>query len=188
MDRLVPEPEPGCWLHPDLGIGPSSIAQLGLFTRVAIPPGAVVSRLGGRLVTGRELQQIFSEAARRPDQPYVDTITVGDDLHLVLRPGQASHYGNHSCDPNLWWADAYTLAARRHIDPGEEVTSDYGTSTGIADFAMACSCGSSLCRGVVTGEDWRLPELQARYGNHWIPALLDRMRQADGRDRAPGQK
>jgi hypothetical protein len=61
---------------------------------------------------------------------------------------------------------------------GEEITSDYATSTGIADFAMACSCGSSLCRGVITGEDWRRTELLARYGDHWTPVLLDRIRQA----------
>jgi uncharacterized protein len=176
MDRSAPEPQ--CWLHSDLVIGPSPIAQLGLFARAAIPSGAVVSRLGGRLVTERNLRELFSEAARRPDKPYVDTITVGDDLHLVLPPGQANHYGNHSCDPNLWWIDAYTLAARRPIEVGEEVTSDYGTSSDIADFAMACCCGSPLCRGVVTGEDWRLPELHARYGDHWIPALLDRIRRS----------
>jgi hypothetical protein len=147
------------------------------FARRTIAPGVIVSRLGGRLVTGRELQQIFCESAHLPDHPYVDAITVDDDLHLVLPPGQPSHYGNHSCDPNLWWDDAYTLVARRLIEAGEEVTNDYATSTGTATFAMTCSCGSSLCRGVVTGDDWRLPELQARYRDHWIPALLARIRQ-----------
>jgi hypothetical protein len=91
-------------------------------------------------VTGRELQQIFAEAAQQPDHPYVDTITVGEDLHLVLPAGQPNHYGNHSCDPNLWWADAYILVARRPIAAGEEVTSDYATSTGVADFTMDCAC------------------------------------------------
>jgi uncharacterized protein len=164
-------------LHPDVEIRSSRIARLGLFARADIPTDAVVSRLGGRLVTGSELQQIFTGAAQRPDCQYVDTITVGEDLHLVLPAGQPNHYGNHSCDPNLWWADAYTLVARRPIGIGEEVTSDYATSTGIASFAMACSCGSSLCRGVITGEDWRRAELQARYGDHWIPVLLARIRQ-----------
>jgi hypothetical protein len=178
MERRPAEPEPESWLHPAVEIRPSPIAQLGLFTRAAIDPGTIVSRMGGRLVTGKELQQIFTAAAQQPDRPYVDTITVGEDLHLVLPPGQPNHYGNHSCDPNLWWAGAYTLVARLPIAAGEEVTSDYGTSTGVADFAMVCSCGSSLCRGVITGADWRRAELQARYGDHWIPALLDRIRHA----------
>jgi len=154
------------------------IAQLGLFASADIAPGTIVSRVGGRLVTGSELRQILAEAAQQADHPYVDTITVGDELHLVLPPGQPNHYGNHSCDPTLWWADAYTLVARRPIVAGEEVTSDYATSSGVADFVMACSCGSSLCRGVITGEDWRLPELQTRYSDHWIPALLERIRRA----------
>ena len=176
--RLIPEPSPGCWLHPDVRVRPSAIDQLGLFARAAIPAGTIVSRLGGRLVTASELREILAAAAQRAGQPYVDTITVAEDLHLVLPPGQPNHYGNHSCDPNLWWIDAYTLAARRPIAPGEKVTSDYATSTGVDDFTMACDCGSALCRGVVTGQDWRRPELRARYGDRWIPALFDRIRQA----------
>jgi uncharacterized protein len=172
----IPEPEPGCWLHPGLEVKPSPIAELGLFTRVGIPPGTVVSRVGGRLVSGEELVQILAAAARLPHHPYVDSITVDDDVHLVLPPGQLNHYGNHSCDPNLWWIDAYTLAARRPIAVGEEVTNDYVTSTGSADFTLACRCGSPLCRGIITGQDWRRPELQARYGDHWVPALLNRIR------------
>lgn len=30
--------------------------------------------------------------------------------------------------------------------------------------------------GLVTGEDWQRPELQERYGDHWIPLLLKRQR------------
>jgi hypothetical protein len=39
---------------------------------------------------------------------------------------------------------------------------------------MSCACGSSLCRELITGADWQLPELQDRYGDHWIPELLAR--------------
>lgn len=170
-------PEPGCWLHSGVEVRPSPIAQSGLFAREPIPAGTLVSRLGGRLVSGEELTQIFAAAMRDPGHPYVDCITVGDDLHLVLPPGQPNHYGNHSCDPNLWWTDAYTLAARRPIAAGEEVTNDYATSTGVADFAMTCACGTPVCRGIVTGNDWQLPELQERYEDHWVPVLLDRIRQ-----------
>ena len=169
-------PEPECWLHADLEVAPSPIAHLGLFARAAIPAGTVVSRLGGRLVSGAQLDALFADAAQRPDQPYIDTISVGEDLHLVLPPRQLNHFGNHSCDPNLWWVDAYTLAARRPITAGEEVTSDYGTSTAVAEFTMPCVCGSPLCRKTVTGRDWQRIDLQQRYGDHWIPLLLDRIR------------
>ena len=42
---------------------------------------------------------------------------------------------------------------------------------GDATFTMECTCGAALCRGTITGHDWRRPELQQRYDGHWIPAL-----------------
>ena len=94
----------------------------------------------------------------------------------MLPPRRPVGYGNHSCDPALWHTDAFTLAARRDLAPGDEVTVDYATQTAEAAFEMACRCGSALCRGRVTGADWRRPELQERYGEHWVPALLARIR------------
>lgn len=102
----VPAPAAGCWLHAEVEVRPSAIAQLGLFARTPIPAGTVACRLGGRLVSGAELTEIFAAAAGRPDPPYIDTITVGDDSHLILPAGQPVRYGNHSCDPNLWWTGA----------------------------------------------------------------------------------
>lgn len=32
------------------------------------------------------------------------------------------------------------------------------------DYVLApCRCGTDLCRGQVTGQDWRRPELRERY-------------------------
>jgi SET domain-containing protein len=171
-------PEPDCWLHADVAVRRSPISGRGLFATAAIPAGTVVSRLGGRLVSTGELRDLFRAAAHEPGYPYIDTITVDDDMHLVLPPGRPNGYGNHSCDPNLWWVGPYELAARRDIAPGEELTNDYATSSGEPDFRMTCSCGCQQCRGVVTGDDWRRPELQERYQAHWVPALLARIRSA----------
>jgi uncharacterized protein len=99
-----------------------------------------------------------------------------EDVHLILPPRRPNGYGNHSCGPNVWWIDAYSQAARRDIEAGEELTNDYATSTGIADFRMDCACGSELCRGEITGLDWQRADLQERYGEHWTPGLLDLIR------------
>ena len=160
-------PPADCWLHPAARVGPSRIAGLGLFAVSPIPAGTVVSRLGGRLVSSAELRSLLAG----PD--YVDTITVAEDVHLVLPPGTDNGKANHSCDPNLWWTDAYTLAARRDIAADEELTNDYATSTSSPSFTMACACGAVVCRRLVTGEDWRRAELRQRYGRHWVPALLE---------------
>ncbi|MEU4390589.1 GNAT family N-acetyltransferase [Kribbella sp. NPDC023855] len=158
------------WAHPHLQVKASKIAGQGLFAREPIFEGEVVAVLAGRKVATAQLRELLM-------RPPVDSITLDDDEHLVLPsdPRPVIAYGNHSCDPNMWWTDAVTLRARRDIGGGEEVTSDYGTSTGV-DFEMACRCGSVLCRGKVTGEDWRREDLQARYGDHWIPVLLRKQR------------
>jgi uncharacterized protein len=174
---MWPTPEPDCWLHPAAEIRSSPIAGKGLFARTAIPKGTAVSRLGGRLVTGQELRRLL-HAVQQSGHGYLDSITVTDDSHLVLPAGQPNGKGNHSCDPNLWWEAPYTLVARHDVAAGEELTNDYATSTGEDDFVMLCRCGSTQCRGLVTGKDWSRPDLQLHYGDHWVPGLLGRIRRA----------
>jgi hypothetical protein len=82
-----------------------------------------------------------------------------------------AHCANHSCDPSAWHVGPFEVATRRTVDAGQELTIDYATNSGDPSFTMDCTCGSPLCRRVVTGHDWRLPELQDRYAGHWIPAL-----------------
>lgn len=168
------EVPPAGWLHPDVDVRPSPISGVGLFTRSGLAVGTVVSRLGGELVSTGTLEELIALAVRG-ERPYVDSIAVTDDAHLLLPPGTANGRGNHSCDPNLWWVDAYTLSARRDVDAGEELTNDYATSTASETFTMTCGCGSRLCRRVVSGRDWRRPDLQRRYGRHWVPAVLARI-------------
>jgi hypothetical protein len=183
---MPPEaPEPHSWLDPRIDTRPSAIHGIGLFAVADIPAGTVVSRLGGRLVSDRRLEALLRESSAGADGDgggdgdgdggYVDSIVVGVNLHLLLPVSDRNHYGNHSCDPNLWWTGPYALAARRSIQAGEEVTNDYATSTGSEGWEMPCWCGSPLCRKVVAGSHWRRQDLRQRYGGHWVPALLDRI-------------
>lgn len=164
----VPAPPTECWLHPAVTVRASRIEGRGLIATADLAEGTVVARLGGRLVDAAEMRRLVADAGA-----YVDTITVLADGHLVLPPRQPVGFGNHSCDPTLWHSDAYTLTARRDIATGDEVTVDYATQTADPGFVMTCRCGSGLCRGTVTGEDWRRPDLQERYVGHWVPALLE---------------
>ena len=174
------QPEPDCWLHPDVEVRHSPIEGRGLFARAPIPAGTVVSRLGGRLVSDAELRRLIAD----PAEPYVDSIAAAPGLHLVLPPRRDNGYGNHSCDPNLWWTGPYELATRHDLPAGAELTNDYATSTASPDFHMPCTCGSPLCRTTVTGNDWRRPDLQSRYGDHWVPILLAMIRRSDPQDSA----
>ncbi len=124
------------------------------------------------MVTTDELHRLFADAA---EGEYIDTFAVGADAHIVLPPNTTAHFGNHSCDPTLWPVGAFELATLRAVDRGEELTVDYGTISDDPTFRLLCDCGSTRCRGVITGEDWRLRELQERYAGHWPPGLRDRI-------------
>jgi hypothetical protein len=127
----------------------------------------VVLILGGQVIDG--------EALARLTPPY-SSVTLGEDRHLLMDdPEHPARYGNHSCDPNLWHLDAVTIAARRDLAPGDEATLDYATHTAVESWSMPCACSTALCRGVITGADWRLAGLQARYAGHWTPLLQARI-------------
>jgi hypothetical protein len=56
-------------------------------------------------------------------------------------------------------------------------------SDGSAYDEFQCSCGSQQCRGAITGSDWALPDLQARYFGFFSPYLqrrIDEMRAVNG--------
>jgi hypothetical protein len=150
----------------------------GLHASDDLAAGTVVIRLGGRIVSSADLEELIAAADTDPDAAYVDTMTVYEDAHLVLPPRTIAHFVNHSCDPNLWHVGPYEVAARRDIGAGEELTLDYGTNSGASGFSMVCNCGSSACRGEISSEDWRRSDLQERYRGHWVPALEARIRDA----------
>ncbi len=160
------------WTHPAIEVRSSRVDGLGLFASAAIDADVIVIRLGGRLVTTSELHQLFADT---PPEHYVDTFAVDDDLHIVLPAGTVVHYGNHHCDPTIWPTGAFDLVTRRAVGAGEELTIDYGLISDDPTFRMECSCGAATCRGVITGEDWRIPELRDRYAGHWAPGLQHRV-------------
>jgi uncharacterized protein len=170
----VPEPSPECWLHPDVAVGPSDVAGHGLFATADLPAGTVVSRLGGTLVDTAELGRLTA-AGTSP----VDSLTVDEDLHLLLAPGCDNRFGNHACDPNLGWVDAYALATLADVPAGAELLQDYATSIADPDFVLRCHCHSYRCRQMVEGTDWRIPQLQRRYAGHWTP-YVQRLIEAQG--------
>jgi uncharacterized protein len=160
------EPEPDCWIHPDTVVGASPIAGLGLFATAPIIAGTAVSRLGGRLVSTEELDTLVAISPH-----YVDSITVDEDVQLVLPPMTPNHYANHSCDPSIWFVDEYTLVARRDLSAGDELTCDYATGSSHPDFVMMCHCDTYRCRQVIEGTDWQIRQLQERYAGHFVPYL-----------------
>jgi uncharacterized protein len=150
------------WLDARAVVRPSPIHGRGLFASRHIDAGDVVMRLGGELINDASVRDLVARGER------YDGISIAEDVNLCIRPADwPGRFGNHSCDPNVWLTARTDLCARRYINEGEEIVSDYATYTVASDWEMVCSCGSVQCRGVVTGDDWRRRDLQQRYAGHF---------------------
>jgi len=123
-DRTEVVPEM-LWVHPCVVVRDSSIEGRGLFVTEDLPQGEIVIRLSGRLVSTDELARLIEHANANPSHAYVDTLTIYENVHLVLPPESAVHYGNHSCDPTMWHVGPFEIATRRAVHVGEELTIDY---------------------------------------------------------------
>jgi hypothetical protein len=153
------------WLDPRLEVRPSAIHGWGLFARAPIAAEEPVVIWGGEVV------EVWQKGG----------VAVGEGRYLT-GPGDDSDRMNHSCEPTVWMQDEVTLVARRALLAGEETTADYALWE--ADEAWIarwrCRCETSVCRGLVTGRDWRLPELRGRYAGRFSPFLEARIARLGG--------
>jgi len=160
------------WIDPRIEIRPSPIGGKGMFAREPIKEGEIVIVWGGVVLSEED---ITAGRFRKGT-----LAAIAENLWLGGPPDDedyAADYTNHSCDPNLWMKDEATLMARRDIETGEELTADYVVWEADEDYKAAweCKCGSPLCRKSIMGKDWRLPDLQKRYKNHFSPFLNKRI-------------
>lgn len=148
--------------HPDKG-------DFGIYTTSPIPAGALLLLFSGDIIDEVKLETV-PESHRR------FAIQVEEGLYLVtLGEPEISDFLNHSCEPSAGMSGQIGVVALRDLAAGEEVCIDYAMCDGTAYDEFTCGCGAAGCRGRVTGKDWRLPELQARYAGYFSPYLQRRI-------------
>ncbi len=141
-----------------------------VYARDALEAGELVAVWSGRIVGADELDELPPEIRRH-------TVQVEERLYLAsLSPDEPPDFINHSCEPNAGLDGQVAIVALHRIQPGEEVTIDYAMCDGSSYDEFECECGSTLCRGRVTGEDWRNPTLWERYAGHFSPYLERRIK------------
>jgi SET domain-containing protein len=162
------------WLNPKTELRASHRHGTGLFATQSIEPGEIVEVWGERW-EGRQVIEYtrdHSEAAAASDRGML-VMRFDTDLWSIEPPGDnPGYFINHSCDSNVWMEGAFTLVARRPVEPGEELTIDYALIEAELDvWDFECDCGSPLCRRIIKGDDWHLPDLQQRYRDHFTPYI-----------------
>lgn len=134
-----------------------------LFATAAIAKGEVLVVKGGYILTREQRDRIGEELG--PSE-----IQITEDLFIgpttpAEREGGMMHL-NHSCEPNLGLQGQVVFVAMRDITADEELTIDYAM-TDDEPYEMECRCGSEACRRLITGADWRKPELQRKYDGYF---------------------
>lgn len=155
------------WIDPRVVTKTSSIHGQGMFAKRQISGGEIVVIWGGIVYDISDIQSGIVK---------LDTVVVLSEGQYLGDPADNGidydYYLNHSCDPNTWMQDEITIIANKDIKEGEELTIDYAVwETNTAWKIISCKCGSKICRGHITGMDWKLQELQLRYKDHFIPFL-----------------
>lgn len=141
----------------------------GVFAREALTKNEVLAVWGGIIVADDRLDY-YSDYAR------THGLQVEDTLYLLpLTEDDPSDYFNHSCNPNAGLLGQITLVAMRPIQAGEEICFDYAMSDSNPYDEFDCGCGAPTCRGRITAEDWKRPDLQARYPGYFSPYLQRRI-------------
>lgn len=154
------------WRSPKIDVHASSVEGRGMFANSDIERGEKLIVWGGEYTN-----EVGANEVRGKNMLVMQW---DDDLYSYeVRGNDDGYFINHSCDPNVWMTDAYTLIAKSDIKSGEEITADYAIWEADEFYISEwkCKCGSPLCRSRVTGNDWKKPDLQNRYKEHFSPLL-----------------
>ena len=159
------------WLTPLAQVRDAGAKGLGVFATADIPAGTTVAGFGGHVVERAEFD-LLAEDLR------THSLQVDDRLYLVsLPPFAPADYVNHSCEPNCGIVGSLLLVTMTDVVEGEELCFDYAmTDTNDYD-EFVCACGTPSCRRLITGGDWKLPELQERYRGYFSAYITRRIAQ-----------
>ncbi len=161
------------WRSPKIRVSNDTLAGRGVIAVDDIAQDEIVAIKAGHIVTRAEIEQVTRSAGDM-------ALQIDDDFYLAPRSpadvDDMSVFINHSCDPNVGFRGQVVYVAMRAIRAGEELCHDYAMERS-DDYALDCHCGSPLCRGKVSGADWKLPELQERYRGYFSLYIHNKIEQ-----------
>ncbi|MBN1667571.1 MAG: SET domain-containing protein-lysine N-methyltransferase [Anaerolineales bacterium] len=157
------------YLNPKIGVRqhPAPVGP-GIYALEAIGKDELLVVWGGAIVNFKRLQQL-------PERMQRHSVQVEEDAYLVSVEEEPADFVNHCCEPNAGFNGQVVLVAMRPIAAGEDICIDYAMCDGTPYDEFDCGCGSPYCRGRITGEDWRRPELWQRYAGYFSTYLQRRI-------------
>jgi uncharacterized protein len=149
--------------HPEKG-------DCGVFCREPVAQDEIVALWGGKILSASEID---------PEMPNFtqQVLQIEDGFYLLTPVMEPADCFNHSCEPNVGLSGQIGLIAMRDISIGEEICLDYAMCDGSSYDEFDCSCGTPSCRGHITGDDWKRPELWDLYEGYFSPYIQRRIAQ-----------
>jgi SET domain-containing protein len=167
------------WTSPDISIDKSRLVsgQRGVFATASIAEGTALMVMGGAIIDIETHNRIGEFAENYGmDISEEHSFCPKDEEELEQMPQCII---NHSCDPNAGFRDRLHIVAIKDIEAGDEIAYDYGfllfcNPDNHFEFAIECTCRNPRCRQTITVHDWKLPELQQKYGKWFQPFLREK--------------
>jgi uncharacterized protein len=158
------------YLSPKLELRPCpEKGGYGVFANQALAAGELLVVWGGEIVTSQNL-------AKLPVERQTHGMQVEEEIYMIpLVEDDPADFVNHSCDPNSGLSGQIAVVAMRDIAQDEEICFDYAMSDSSDYDEFECACGSQNCRKLISGNDWKKPELQKRYNGYFSPYLQRRI-------------
>jgi hypothetical protein len=137
----------------------------GVFAGDYIQVGELIFAWGGEIVTEQQLADV-------PVKRSTHGLQVDDGIYLLpMMEDDMADCVNHSCNPNAGMRGQISLVAMRDIQKEEEICFDYAMTDSSDYDEFECHCGSPNCRKMITGNDWRNPELHVKYAGYFSTYL-----------------
>jgi len=170
------KPRPFSWMNPKLEVRETQKYGKGVFAKKDIKKSEILTIFGGYIKTNKEEVGLESSVSD-------EGVQIAEDFSLgVLKSEELedASFFNHNCNPNAGFAGQVFLVAMRNIKKREQVTFDYSMvlskTKGVKFYKMKCSCGSKNCRGYITDDDWKIPELQKKYKGYFQWYLQEKIK------------
>ncbi len=161
------------WLTPKVKVSKSNIFGYAPFAIKDIRKGELIRVTAGIVIPKKDIEKYRKIMGFAADLQVDDNFFLGpsDDNEK-----KDTGLFNHSCDPNVGFLDSIRIIAIRNIKAGEELTLDYAFFDSYFK-PFKCDCGSKNCRKMITPDDWKIKEIQDKYGEYFSPYLKKKITQ-----------
>jgi len=155
------------WISPKIGIKDTKKYGMSIFSKEKINKEEIISIFGGYVMEIKKEEELNSKISDYGLQ-INENLVLGIKKENEIEP---ACFFNHSCNPNAGFKGQIFLVAMRDIEKNEEIAFDYAMVLHQSDnaklYKLKCLCGADNCRGYVTENDWKLPELQKKYDGYF---------------------